>query len=178
MTISDNIKERLRKIYALAIQGVDGEREVATAQLKSLMKKYGLSVGDITGQERKNYRFKIPKAHDEQEIFWQVVLHYLNKDRISYTRSRYDVNLELTKEEYIDISGMLDFYLREYRKDKEEQLKVFSLAFIQKNNLFPDSTDSADKDASVSVEQIRRYLAAMAMAENMERKQYCRQLEE
>lgn len=178
MDFSDNIKEKLRKIYRLAEQGVEGEREAAKTQLQALMDKYSLTLEDIVEDERKAYVFQMPKSKDERLIFWQVMFAYLNKTDLSYGRSGLEVWLKLTKTEYIDIKSMQDFYLSEYRKDKREHMEIFAEAFAVKNHLFCDDGEKDSMDAETfTPEQLKRSLERLNMAKSMERKQYHRQIE-
>ena len=56
--------EKLRKIKALADNGVSGEAIAAQEALDRLLKEYGLTLEDISDEQRKDYDFKYSNERD------------------------------------------------------------------------------------------------------------------
>lgn len=48
-------KERLKKLYALALRGVGGEKEQAQAILDKLLKKYAMTLDDLDDEVIQEY---------------------------------------------------------------------------------------------------------------------------
>lgn len=64
----DRIKERLLKMYRLATDGVDGEKETAKKILETNLAKYGLTytnlknVSSVLRQNLRRWRFRLIKV--------------------------------------------------------------------------------------------------------------------
>lgn len=66
----NRIKERLLKMYTLATEGVDGERDAAQRLLDENIKKYGLTIEDLiedTKEEIKTYWFKVKDRYQRKK---------------------------------------------------------------------------------------------------------------
>ena len=48
-------KERLKKLHALAMRGVGGEKEQAQKILEKLMQKYGISLNDLDEEQIREF---------------------------------------------------------------------------------------------------------------------------
>jgi hypothetical protein len=80
-----------------------------------------------------------------------------------------------TELEAVEIQMLFNFY----RVEMKKELDVFKLAFINKNNLFPDKTARMYKESpspeeektEISDAEMERYRKAMKMANCMEKKQ-------
>ena len=77
MATSDNsdyesIKDRLRKIYALAEGGYAGEAEAAKRILENLCRQHGVSLDDILDKEKiGRYRFNVGRSKIYLRLFVQ-----------------------------------------------------------------------------------------------------------
>lgn len=61
---NDQIKEKIRKVLALAQQGDGGEMEAAKIQLAAMLEKYGLRLEDIASDKRETCYFKYKNVDD------------------------------------------------------------------------------------------------------------------
>lgn len=133
------MKERLKKIYALAMQGVDGEKEQAAAMLEKLIKKYGVSIEKIDEERTEKFEMEfhgeIEKILLSQTVFKVTGssnnchrMRYVSSGRLCQTRAC----VHCTKGQKIEIELLFDFYKRLFEKEKEYLLQ----AFIQKHNIF------------------------------------------
>ena len=62
--VQDSIMEKLRKIKALAENGVGGERIAAQEALDRLLKEHGLTLEDISDEQSRYYEFKYSNERD------------------------------------------------------------------------------------------------------------------
>lgn len=64
--------ERLKKLYALAIRGVGGEKEQAQKLLEKLMQKYGVSLAELDEEQIKDFDIEV-HGEFERKLLRQVV---------------------------------------------------------------------------------------------------------
>lgn len=151
----NRIKERLLKMYALATQGIDGERDAAQKLLNENLKKYNLNMSDL-----------IDSDSEINEIYWFVVKDKYQRNLLqqlygtfvekkphfsSYTRKnqKYSIGLKMTKSQNIELTLMYDFYLNQWKKEVEKQKNILFQAFISKHNLslsYADYDKMSDED--------------------------------
>lgn len=92
-------KERLKKLYALAMRGVGGEKETAQAILDKLLKKYAMTIDDLDEEVIQEYELEyhgkeqdrilmqtVYKVTDEKDTFNH--LQYTHSGRACRTRLR------------------------------------------------------------------------------------------
>lgn len=175
---NDQIKEKIRKVLALAQQGDGGEMEAAKAQLAAMLEKYGLRLEDITSEERREYEFKY-RNKDEMRVFIHVLLNSFGSDADfvkDARQSRYykTITVELTEIERIDVSNAYDYYRKAFAREKRAMLKALFPAFIHKHDLF-DIAECEDEQPArqLSPEELRRILTIMR---GMESPSYRKQL--
>ncbi len=132
-------KERLKKLYALALRGVGGEKEQAQAILDKLLKKYTLTVEDLDEEIIQEYDLEfhgkeqdrilmqtVYKVTDDKDSFYH--LQYNHSGRACRTRLR----VRCTAAQKVEIEFLFDFYKRVWEKEKEALLQ----AFFQKHRIF------------------------------------------
>lgn len=143
---NDQIKDRIRKVLALAQQGVGGEMEAAKVQLATMLEKYGLRLEDITSEERREYEFKY-RNKDEMSILIGVIYNAFGSDSNIAKEARISkyhkvIKVKLTEIEHVDISNAYDYYRKAYAREKRAMLKALFPAFVNKHALF----DIAERD--------------------------------
>lgn len=132
--MNSNITETMKHLLALSEKGVGGEKENATKLLHKLMKKYSISEDDLKKEElhRHDVRFK---TKWQEQLIHQIV-YMINPERNIYrynsTKAKIAI-LELTDAEWIEHQYLYSIY----KKSFEEELELFTSAFIQRNNMFP-----------------------------------------
>lgn len=132
-------KERLKKLYALALRGVGGEKVQAQAILDKMLKKYAMTLDDLDEENviecefeyhgKENERIlkqTIYKVTDDKNSFYN--LQYTYSGRACKTRLR----ARCTAAQKVEIEFLFDFYKRVWEKEKEALLQ----AFIQKHRIF------------------------------------------
>ena len=134
-----DINERIKKLKALALRGVGGEKEQAQALLEKLTKKYCISLEDL---DENKIEFFVLEYHGEIEkrLIVQITYKILNKDGCVYSRRyvksgrkcRTKLEIECTEAQKIEIEFLFDFY----KKLWEKEVEIFFKAFIQNHSLF------------------------------------------
>lgn len=72
---------------------------------------------------------------------------------------------------------MLEFYLKEWKKELKQHCNDLFSAFINKNNLFANSIPDDDEEKKITPEEFERILRVSNLMSTMERKHYRKQLE-
>ncbi len=62
-------KERLKKLYALAMRGVGGEKETAQAILDKLLKKYAMTIDDLDEEVIQEYELEYHGKEQDRITF-------------------------------------------------------------------------------------------------------------
>lgn len=157
------IKERLKKLYALALRGVGGEKEQAEAILKRLIKKYGVSLDDLDEEIIKEYEIKY-SGEAERKLLNQIVYKVTNETghtfNFYYTQSgrtcRAVLGVSCTEAQKMEIEFLFNFYKQLYKKE----LEVFLRAFIHKHQLFGELKEG-EKGTQLSPEEELRLFSIM-----------------
>lgn len=170
----ETIKEKLRKIMALADRGDAGEAIAAQHRLNVLLSKYNLTTEDLFDESLKKRKFKVRR--DEWVIFVQVLASIIGvryKDMWYMRGKRSEVYIELTDGEYVDVAQQVEFYCKQYKKELTKSVQALQTAYVHKHNLF-----NKDSSESSSVNRISRaeYLELIGMISRLENVTYRKQL--
>ena len=149
MMDKESIIEKLRKIKALAENGVGGEVVAAQEALERLLKEYGLTWEDISDDKRQQYDFKYSNER-EMALMMQVIVHLFGSKSHVFKTGRFNrkakiVFLEMTKVEYLDMKDMWDYYRREWKKYLEKGMKELLSAYILKFDLYDITPNPEDR---------------------------------
>lgn len=175
---NEQIKERIRKVLALAQQGDGGEMEVAKIQLTAMLEKYGLRLEDITSEERRECEFKY-RNKDEMHVLIGVLYNSFGSDSNITKEARISkyykvIRVNLTEIERIDIANAYDYYRKTYAREKRAMLKALFPAFVNKHALFDIAERDDEQPARpLSPDELLRILAIMR---GMESPSYRKQL--
>lgn len=115
--------DKFKKIYALALQGVDGEKEQAAELLEKLMKKHNLSFADLDEGTTKEFDFEF-HGRFEEKLLLQTVYKVTNDPKnfhnLKYTYSgrkcRTKARVTCTEVQKAEISFLFDFYKDLFKK--------------------------------------------------------------
>ena len=132
-------KERLKKLYALALRGVGGEKEQAQAILDKMLKKYSMTLDDLDDEVLKEFDIEY-HGKEQDRILMQTAYKVTdNKDsfnHLQYTASgrscRTRLRVHCTEAQKAEIEFLFSFYVRIWEKEKEALLQ----AFFQKHQIF------------------------------------------
>jgi hypothetical protein len=153
------IKDKLRKIRALAEQGCRGEAEAAKLALDRMLAKYELTLEDITEHETKTYKFYFTSKF-ERDIMFQCWAKIMRCDQVTYTtykKANRAIGFAFTAEQYVDFAELFKYYKEEWKK---EQARLVS-AFIQKHRLFSGVERDRDLDEPIDPEELAAIMKLM-----------------
>ena len=174
----EKVLDKAKKLQALVERGEMGEAKAAKRALENLCDIWGIDIAQLFTEEKKERKFKIP-YHDPfaQRILFQCYCKVTNQNEINYSHNRYKnvIYLELTDAQYIDLSQIFDFYLRQWKKEKKQLMKDMLNAFINKHDLF-----SADKESSkepITPEKWEEIMRMQQLMNQLENVSYYKQLE-
>ena len=144
--MTENLRERIRKIQALAERGVGGEKETAEKKLKSLLAANNMTEEDLVEEETHYYLFSYSGGEYRKKLLGQIIYKVLGHEqpiRLYHskgTRNKYGVYC--TPAQKIEIDLDFEFYCNIF----EKEIDIFLTAFIQKQELFPQDcpTDHID----------------------------------
>lgn len=181
--MEDNSKliKLLKKLKALADRGIGGEKINAERMLHDLMQKYNISIEDIEGEKKQIFDFDVPFKYDE--LFWQIVSNVIVDWNGRYTKYKHfkrKFGVEMTHAEHLEIEAKSDFYY----KDFEEQMKIFTSAYIYKNKLTPTYSeekrtirDQEDEDRELSRSERARLFKISMMMNGVDKAEYQKRIE-
>ncbi len=82
-------KERLKKLYALAMRGVGGEKETAQAILDKLLKKYAMTIDDLDEEVIQEYELEY-HGKEQDRILMQTVYKVTDEKDTFVLMQRYE----------------------------------------------------------------------------------------
>ena len=132
-----DIQEKLKKIKALAEQGVGGEKEQAQILYNKLLSKYEIASEAIEEKEPKLIWFKYRGELEKRllaQVFYKVtgnLEHWVKTDKRRHLLGVYCTEFEVNE---------ILFYFRFYNEHFNNELDIFISAFMNKNNIFPDAS--------------------------------------
>lgn len=162
-------RERLKKLYALAMRGVDGEKESAAAILKKLTKKYGIPLDELDEEQVRSYDLEF-HGEIEQKLLLQIVYKVTGdadnfrflvwgSGRACRTRAR----VYCTEAQKVEITFLHDFYKTLWKKEIESLFK----AFVQKHRLFgtPKEGQASEELTDKEYKKICRLMRGLSDSE-------------
>ena len=188
----DALKERLRKMKALADFGIGGERDAADRLIHELCTKYGTSLDEFGGDVEHERKIDF-KAAWARKIFIQLlglmrIEQYgdRNADKLKLyakaewskkKRGRKYVRLckaryytRCTDAQWLELQAKYTVLCASY----EKQTKAFPLAFMIRNDLLMPYSPSQDAPTE---KELAEYETAMNLSQGIERTKLHKQLE-
>lgn len=183
MDAIDKIKNKLRKLKALADRGVDGEADTAQRLLAKVAEKYGIILDelDLESEEKIRFEVKLPKEW-QRDIFRQIVaLMRMEKcgdlynlevlEFYSFRSNPKQYYVHCTKAEWLELTAKYEVLARDY----EKQIKSFTLAFLMRNDLLLPPSD--DHDKKLTQKEREEYRMASNLSYGIEKSVMNKQLE-
>lgn len=172
------IKDRLRKVLALAESGAPGEREAAKNMLDKLMKQYNVSIQDIVDETMAKHEFNVGRDKIWHKLLMQVWVQVTDRIDVNFwTRGCCTVIFECTKMEAVEIENRYSIYKQALEKELEDQRDTVFKAFIYKNNIVSNKSSGSDSDVSLTPEEKVKLAKVLHAMEFMERTQIRKQIE-
>lgn len=173
----ETIKEKLRKIKALADKGIDFEAKAAQFQLEKLLSKYNLSIEDIFDETKKPRMFKVRNL--EKRLFiqnvaavignrWREIYYYNGKPSEKY--------IEMTDQEFVDFEQQFSFHRKQLKKECKKAFDELIKAYCYKHDLF--NKDISKDDRQESIMSLDDYFSILQVVEKLENVTFRKQLSE
>lgn len=157
--------ERLKKIQALALSGIEGEKLNAIRMLNELLRKYSITLEELTGLERFPVVFGF--SNEQEEIILNhVVMKICRTQRVKNWTKGKKRTFMLTRLEEIDAK---DAYVH-YRKEFKTDLTDLTSAFIHRHHLF--APDEGDEKKEFTAEDIKKYERLVALMSGMQSREW------
>lgn len=135
MAISEKNLALLKKLKALAEQGVDGEKENARNMLDKLMVKYKVEEADLSEEALEDHDFRYHNEFEKKLLIQLIYKIATGRREYSYRYGRGSqttYGCTCTKAEALQIQIEYEFYLTLWK----EEMAMFFRAFIQKHQIF------------------------------------------
>lgn len=155
--------DRLKKLYALAMRGVEGEKENAQAILEKLLKKYAVSLDELDEDIINEYQLEY-HGEEQKILLKQTVYKVTDNTKAFYTlywtksgrKCRTILGVRCTAAQKAEIEFLFNFYTRVWEKEEEALLQ----AFIQKHRIFGNLKDG-EKGEELSLKELEKMYALM-----------------
>lgn len=182
MDAIDKIKNKLRKLKALADRGIDGEADTAQRLLAEVAEKYGIILDELDLEAEEKIRFEVKLLKKwQRDIFRQVVaLMRMEKcgdpynievlEFYSFRANPKQFYVHCTKAEWLELTAKYEVLARDYIK----QIKSFTLAFLMRNDLLLPPRN--DHDTKLTPKEREEYRAAKILSFGIEKSRMNKQL--
>lgn len=175
--VSEKIKDRIKKLQALAERGVGGEQETAKKKLEKLLADSGIHSLEELEEDKVEYFLFSYKGKHEIKLLKQCVYKVLGAkaDRTAYRSRGYrqKIGYYCTRAQKIEIELEFEFY----RNVFYEELDTFMNAFIQVQNIFPVDAPRCSSD-QLSKEDLEQLEKMMSMAKGIDKRSRVQMIEE
>lgn len=153
----ESIRQKIAKVHALAQHGIGGEAENAKAHLDRLLKKYGVTLDEISQPVEKLRKFTFQTKYEKQLLgqIYCMIKNVNNYQTWGYANNKKSLGLKMTDEEYIDFCEYLIYYKDLLRKETETLFH----AFLGKHNLFSQIKNEGESE--ISDKELAAILAMM-----------------
>lgn len=154
-----SLKERLLKIYALAQQGVGGEKKNAEIILQRALTENNLTIEDLLKEQICTYRrwFKYSNIA-EQRLIVQILAKIQNIHKVPVfikPRSK-EIGADLSPQETVLACMLVEVYINAFRKEskklqkrQKEERKILFTAFIHKHHIFSNQKQEGRSSTSI-----------------------------
>lgn len=140
MATEKNI-QLIKKLQALAEQGVGGERETARKKMAALMAKYGVTEADLTDEKISDHEITYSGKHEKRllyQIFYRIN-HERSVYRYSHGHGRNTILIfRATEAEAVQARVEFEFYKSLWA----EEVDFLFQCFVQKHRIFRTDPDA------------------------------------
>jgi hypothetical protein len=162
---NETLITRLSKIKALADSGVGGEKSAAQALLHDLLRKNGLTLADLDAAEDVFVTVSCDCVFDRKLLIQIVAIVTGRPDACTISGER--VGFRCTPAESTEIDAMFGFYRQKLAAD----LKNTFYAFLDVNDLYPDTDDAqcAPAAGNAQIDKISGILTRHAFRKSLKK---------
>lgn len=160
--------EKIKRIQALAENGMNGEKESAQTMLKKLMEKYDISESQLDEEVKEEYEFRF-KDDCERRLLLQIFYMVTESNEYwNYNDKKIKkIGVDCTVAQRLEIEACFEFFKKAIRTD----LEIFYIAFFSKNNIYPKCNEEKDKDIKLSPKALKALMMMEGMSEHRMLKQ-------
>jgi hypothetical protein len=166
--MKEKIIDKLKKIQEYAERGDKHEAESAKKLLSKLLERHGLSLDDISDEQRKMYCIKT--TSQLCPVLFMCFVSFLNEERrdriFAYRGKRFVFYVELSAIEYVDLMQLYEFHTRQFKKELKKELSAFEAAYQYKHNLYSHD-ESPSGESEYELEDISRIINIINNLENI-----------
>lgn len=167
----ENIKNKLKRLLALAERGVQGEAENARKLLENLCKKHGVSIEELLDENQMQYyRFNVGKNAIYKDLFAQCYCKVAQKVLLIYRQpSRNQIEVEMTALQYAELTSLFEWHKDNFEKDFEDMKSYILFAYCRKHHLYGDVKSDNDNDRELTEDERERLIKIMRMPRGLKR---------
>lgn len=164
--MNDQLKERLKKIQALAERGVGGEAETAKKKLQKMLAENGMTEADLNEDKQQYYLFSYSGAPYRLKLLGQIIYKVLGATsgyklyKSKHTRNKFGVYCTPAQKLEIDLD--YEFYCNLF----EQEMQLFLEAFISKQEIFPEDVPHQNLNIDEMSPEQKKELFKKQMYEN------------
>lgn len=120
--ITDEIRERLAKVYELVNRGdTEGEKQAAKLALERILKRYNLGEEVLKGIERKEYRFKYSSDLDQWLLIRLVQFYFDNAEELlngalRHTYGKREISISLKYADWVTLECSYEYFRRHMKQ--------------------------------------------------------------
>lgn len=178
----ESIKEKLKKLSALAERGVNGEAENAKRAIERICAQYDIKLEDILDSNTvKTYRFKIGRGKLDITLFVQCYAKITGEKSLKYHQHTRDtITTELTPLQAAELNCLFQWHKENFKKEMEQIQKDLMEAYISKHRIYRDKSEDDDDDEEqeeLTPEEMQRLWKLMQLRETFSDRTYQKQLE-
>lgn len=153
-----NQSERLKKLYALALGGVGGEKENAAALLEKLANRYGIDIEELDAERVRDYEFEY-HGDIQRKLLVQTVykvlgsVDTLHSFRYTHSGRKYKTRLgaSCTEAQKIEIEFLFSFYTELFEREQQALLR----AFIAKHDIYGELKPGEEPEPQTAEELLK-----------------------
>lgn len=176
----ENLQSKLKKLLALAEQGVGGEAVNARRLLEKLCEQHGISIEELLDRETKHrYTFEIGRSKEMMQIFVRCLAKVVDIKNMTYTQpTRSSISVKVTALQRAEILSLFNWHKSNFTQELEEFKSNFLSAYIGKHDLYFEQGEVNNRSSEeLTEEDIARIRRVCAMREAMSNHSYYKQLE-
>lgn len=176
----ESLQSKLKKLLALAEQGVGGEAINARRLLEKLCEQHGISVEELLDRETKHrYTFEIGRSKEMMQIFVRCLAKVVDIENMTYTQpTRSSISIEVTAFQRAEILSLFNWHKSNFTHELDEFKQNFLSAYIGKHNLYFEQGETNNSSSEeLTKEDVARIRRVWAMREAMSDNHYYKQLD-
>lgn len=176
----ESLQAKLKKLLALAEQGVGGEAINARRLLERLCEQHNISIEELLDRETKHrYTFEIGRSKEMMQLFVCCLAKVVDIENMTYRQpTRSSISIEVTALQRAEILSLFNWHKSNFTKELEEFKSNFLSAYIGKHDLYFEQGEINNRSSEeLTKEDIERIRRVLAMRDAMSDNSYYKQIE-